>query len=120
MTLTLAINTLCTFMLVYIPVNVKSESLGYWLVIGTSVVYGASTGLLQPTSYETAGPSAKLIIKVQIGVGLSGLLINLLRILLLVTIPNNPSANAEWFFYTSTFYLLVCTILSFFFVKEFD
>ncbi len=64
MTMTLAINTLCTFMLCFIPITVESESLGYWLVIATSVVYGASTGLLQPTSYETAGPSAKLIIKV--------------------------------------------------------
>jgi hypothetical protein len=120
MTVTLAINTVCTFMLCFIPTMVKSESLAYWLVILVSVVYGASVGLLQPTSYETAGPSAKLIIKVQIGVGLSGLLINLLRILLLVTIPKNLELNAELFFYTSTGYLAICTILSYFFVKDFN
>ena len=120
MTLTIAINTLCTVMLCFIPTAVQSESLAYWLVILVSVVYGASVGLLQPTSYETAGPSAKLIIKVQIGVGLSGLLINLLRILLLVTIPSNLELNAELFFYLSAGYLALCTVLSFLFVRDFN
>lgn len=97
-----------------------NESLAYALVLLLSVIYGAFVGLLQPTTYEIAGPSAKLTIKVQIGVGLSGLLINLLRILLLVTIPNNLTLNASVFFYASTAYLAVCAVLAYRFVGFYD
>jgi len=56
---------------------------------------------------------------VQIGVGLSGLIINLLRIFLLLTLPDNLSREASVFFYTSALFLVVCTILSFCFVRHY-
>lgn len=52
--------------------------------------------------------------------GLSGLLINILRILLLITIPNNLTKNAELFFYTSAGFLAICAVLAYRFVKDYE
>jgi len=53
-----------------------------------------------------------------LGNGLSGLSVNLLRILFLLVLPNNYNASSQIFYYLSSAFVLFCSILSFLFIKR--
>jgi len=83
LTLTFAINTLITFFIGMTPNLITDEATAYYMVITLAVLFGASVALLQATLYSCAGPCATLTNHLMVGIGLSGLAINGLRIVLL-------------------------------------
>lgn len=74
--------------------------------------------MLQAQLYATAGPSAILTNNLMLGLGLSGLIVNAIRMIFLATIPN-LDVEAQVFFYGSAFFLLICTVLSYRFCNEY-
>ena len=69
--------------------------------------------------YGAAGPCAELTNKINLGMGVSGLSINTARIIFLATLSDN-NVNADVFFFTSSAFLVVCTILALRFVQAFN
>lgn len=88
MTWTFLLNAFCTLLLVIVPLVVANEQKAYSIVIIMSVIYGSSYALLQATLYGVAGPCADLTNNLMIGLGISGLAINMIRIIFLATITN--------------------------------
>ncbi len=88
-TLMFAISTLITFCLVLVPITVADEATAYWLVITLSIVFGSAYAILQAALYGLAGPVAQLLNNLNLGIGISGLSVNLLRILVLSTVKSN-------------------------------
>lgn len=84
-----------------------------------SVLFGCSYAILQASLYGTAGPNAGLTNKLMLGIGLSGLLINGIRMIFLAAVTN-LNIEAQMFFYGSAFFLLICTVLSYFFVDDYQ
>jgi len=118
-TLMFAISTLITFGLVLVPICITDEATAYWIVIMLSFLFGSAYAILQAALYGLAGPNAQLLNKLNLGIGISGLSINLLRILVLATVKSN-TVGAQIFFYTTGIYLLVCTALANQFVKNYE
>jgi len=83
-------------------------------------LFGVSYAFLQFGLYGAAGPSASLTNSLNVGLGVSGLALNSLRMLLLATIPDNLNKSTEVFFFISVGFLLVCTILAVRFSVEID
>ena len=52
------------------------------------MLYGSSYAVLQATLYGVAGPNAGLTNKLMLGIGLSGLLINGIRMIFLAAVTN--------------------------------
>ena len=71
------------------------------------------------TLYGTAGPSPKLTSNLMVGVGVGGVVINLLRALLYSTI-NSLAVSSQVFYYSSGVFMFVCTYLSYRFVSEYE
>ena len=113
------LNTLITFSLVWVPLYVANEATAYWIVMGLSILFGSNLAILQMACYALAGPSVDLLNNFNLGVGISGLSINIFRIILLATINNNTT-GAQIFFYTSGVYLMLCSFLGWRFVSEFE
>ena len=88
-TLMFAISTLVTFGLVLIPLCITDEATAYWTVIMLSVLFGTAYAILQAALYGLAGPNAQLLNNLNLGIGISGLSVNLLRILVLATVESN-------------------------------
>ena len=84
-----AISTLITFGLVLVPICITDEATAYWIVIMLSILFGSAYAILQAALYGLAGPNAKLLNKLNLGIGISGLSVNLLRILVLATMKSN-------------------------------
>jgi Co/Zn/Cd efflux system component len=66
-----------------------------------------------------AGPNAKLTNNLMLGIGLSGLIVNAVRMVFLAAVKN-LNIEAQMFFYGSALFLAVCTCLSYVFVKEYS
>ena len=113
------LSTIITFGLVLIPLTVSDEATAYWLVITLSLLFGSVYAILQAALYGLAGPALPLLNNLNLGIGISGLSVNLLRILVLATIESN-TVGAQIFFYTTGIYLLVCTYLAHQFVSGFN
>lgn len=113
------VSTLVTFGLVLVPLWVSDESTAYWLVIMLSLIFGSAYALLQAALYGLAGPSAELLNNLNLGIGISGLSVNMLRIVVLASISSN-TVGAQIFFYTTGAYLLLCTYLAWRFVTDFQ
>lgn len=75
--------------------------------------------ILQSALYGAAGPSAELTNKINLGMGVSGLSINFVRILFLATLPDNTT-SAYVFFFTSSTFLILCTVLAARFVRAYN
>ena len=114
-----AINMLVTFGLVLIPITVADEAIAYWLVITLSILFGSSCAILQAALYGLAGPFAQLMNNFNLGIGISGLSVNFLRIIVLATVKRNLQ-GAQIFFYTAGAYLMVCTALAYRFVRNYE
>ena len=103
------VSTLITFGLVLVPLWVSDESTAYWLVIMLSLLFGSAYAVLQAALYGLAGPSAELMNNLNLGIGISGLSVNLLRIIVLASIDDN-AIGAQIFFYPQV--LICCCALT--------
>ena len=54
-----------------------------------------------------------------LGIGISGLSVNVLRMIVVASVKSQK-VGAEIFFYTAGVYLMVCTYLAWRFIKEHD
>ena len=88
-------------------------------MLGISALFGTSYAILQATLYQIAGPSANLTNALMLGIGLSSLIVNAVRMIFLAAVPN-LNIEAQMFFYGSALFLLFCTVLSFKFVAEYE
>ena len=90
MTFTFALNTLITIALVLIPYYASNDNRNalYICLLLLSGLYGSSVALLQVTLYGIAGFSAATTSAFMVGIGLSAMIVNLLRILLLAVEPD--------------------------------
>jgi len=84
----------------------------YYLTLGVAAVYGTSTALLQVTLYGVAGPVPQLTVAFMVGIGLSSMLTNIVRIILHL-MEGDPNTEAIVFFLLSTLFLAFCTLLSY-------
>lgn len=114
-----ALSTLITFGLVLVPICVTDEATAYWLVITLSLLFGSAYAVLQAALYGLAGPVASLINNLNLGIGISGLSVNLLRMVVLASVHSN-TIGAQIFFYTAGAYLMICTVLAYRFVNSYD
>ena len=114
----LAVSSLITFCLVLVPICVKDESVGYSIVIALSVLFGSAYAVLQAALYGLAGPTEGLLNALNLGLGFSGLSVNLLRIIVLASVKSNTT-GAQIFFYTTGAYLLLCTYLAWRFIQQY-
>ena len=106
-----ALSTIITFAIVIVSLSVDDESSSYWIVLTLSFLFGSCYAVLQAALYGLAGPSFVLMNNLNLGLGLGGLLVNVLRIIVLATVKNHSTA-AEIFFFTAGAYLLFCTVLA--------
>lgn len=83
-----ALNTVITVLLAVLPLYIADEATAYYSVLSLAVVYGCSYALLQATLYGTAGPNAGLTNKLNLGIGASGLMINVVRMIFLAAVTN--------------------------------
>ena len=109
------LSTAITFGLVLIPLCVADEATAYWLVIVLSLLFGSAYAILQAALYGLAGPAIGLLNNLNLGIGISGLSVNCLRIVVLATVESN-TVGAQIFFYTTGVYMLVCSYLAWLFV----
>ena len=82
------------------------------------MLFGSVYAVLQAALYGLAGPQAVLLNKLNLGIGISGLSVNCLRIIVLASVESN-SVGAQIFFYVTGAYLLVCTYLAWKFVHDY-
>ena len=57
--------------------------------------------------------------KLNLGIGISGLSVNVLRIICLASVKSQ-SVSAQIFFYTTGAYLCMCTVLAFRFISQYQ
>ena len=88
----------------------------YIFLLIISGIYGASVALLQVTLYGVAGSSAVNTSAFMVGIGLSAMIVNLLRILLLVIEPNTV-VGAYIFFGITAIFNLISTFVAYRYVK---
>ena len=69
--------------------------------------------------YALAGQAAVIMNIFNLGISISGLAVNFLRIIVLATVTSN-TVGAQIFFYTSGVYLIVCSFLAWKFVNEYQ
>ena len=116
MTYALALNTILTCLLVIVPDAFRNGdentiAVSYSFVLILAGLFGFSVAFLQVTLYGVSGPSAEHTAAFMVGIGASGIIINLLRILLLLIIPSSVT-QAYIIFSISTAFLAFCTYLS--------
>jgi hypothetical protein len=81
--------------------------------------YGASVGVLQYTLYGVAGKKPVLTSAFSLAIGISSLMVNLFRILMLVFIPNKVTSSVI-FFSCTTLFLGYATLCSYRFVELYN
>jgi hypothetical protein len=116
---TFAVNTVITVLLVLLPLVIADQTLGYYLVLILSVLFGTSYAVLQASLYGYAGPNAGLTNKLNLGIALSGLAINSVRMIMLASV-SNLDIEAQIFFYGSALFLAVCTYFAYRFTNEYQ
>ena len=84
-----------------------------------SVLFGSVYGVHQAAMYALAGQAAVIMNIFNLGISISGLAVNFLRIIVLATVTSN-TVGAQIFFYTSGVYLIVCSFLAWKFVNEYQ
>jgi hypothetical protein len=107
--LTFLFNTIFTASIAIVPHLLKKE-ISYVLLLCLCSMYGFSLALLQLTLYGEAGKSMKYTTAFMVGNGLSSLLINCLRILLMCF--SLTSFNTIIFFGIATVFLGYCSYLA--------
>ena len=85
------LSTAITFGIVLVSLSVTDESAAYWIVLSLGFLFGCCYAIMQAALYGLAGPSAALMNNLNLGIGLSGLSINLLRVITLASIKDNDS-----------------------------
>ena len=115
----LALSTAITFALVLIPICLNDESSAYWIVISLSVLFGSAYAVLQAALYGLAGPTLVLLNALNLGLGFSGLSVNVLRIIVLASVESSET-GAQIFFYTTGAYLMLCTYLAWRFIHHYQ
>ena len=90
-TMMFAVSTAITFALVLVPLCLSDESTAYWIVIALSVLFGTAYAVLQAALYGLAGPTQVLLNSLNLGLGFSGLSVNLLRIIVLASVKSNET-----------------------------
>ena len=113
-----AVSTAITFALVLVPLCLSDESTAYWIVMSLSVLFGTAYAVLQAALYGLAGPTQELLNSLNLGLGFSGLSVNLLRIVVLASVKSNET-GAQIFFYTTGAYLMLCTYLAWRFIFQY-
>ena len=103
-----------------VPNIVQDETTAYWIILSLSFLLGSCMALLQSALYGAAGPCAELNNRMNLGVGVSGLIINCLRMVDLAALSNDEVTSAYVFFFTACVFLVLCTVLAFRFVRAFN
>lgn len=85
---TFALNAVITVLLALLPIQIQDQATGYYVTLAISVLFGCSYAVLQATLYQVAGPNAGLTNKLMLGIGLSGFLINAIRMIFLALVTN--------------------------------
>lgn len=111
----LVINGAITLILGFIPGWFATKIGGFWFENFLILILGACTGLYQVSLYGTAGSlgDIKIMTAVQVGIGVSSLFVNLIRIIFLAA-NSDFEEGAFFFFVSSGFILLAIAVLSFF------
>ena len=118
-TLMFALSTIITFAIVIVSLCFDDESSSYWTVLTLCFLFGCCYAILQAALYGLAGPSFVLMNNLNLGLGFSGLSVNVMRMIVLASVED-PRKGAQIFFYTAGVYLLCCTILAARFVHKFE
>lgn len=116
MTYTFGFNAMLTILLILVPLVMANKSahttaVSYALVLTLGGLYGFSVAFLQVTLYGLAGPNPLYTSAFMVGIGLSGIIVNSVRILLLFIIPDK-TIQAYIFFGLATVFLAYCAYLS--------
>ena len=119
MTVVFATMTIIVALDAIVPTACSHEATGYWIILTLALMLGVCMAILQSALYGTAGPCAELTNRMNLGVGISGLSINCLRMVDLAVLKYNPT-SAYVFFFTAFAFLVLCTILAFRFVRAYD
>ena len=117
MTLVFFLMAVEIILIAIVPKIIHDEATAYWAVISIAVGIGICMATLQASLYGAAGPSADLTNIVTLGMGVSGLAINTARIFFLAFVPDE-TISGYIFFFTSSAFLIMCTVLSAMFVRE--
>ena len=88
MTWTFGLNTVITVLLALLPLQISNQTTGYYSILGVSALFGTSYAVLQATLYQIAGPSAELTNALMLGIGVSSLVVNAVRMVFLAAVPN--------------------------------
>ena len=88
MTWTFGVNTVITVLLALLPLQISNQTTGYYSILGISALFGTSYAVLQATLYQIAGPSAELTNALMLGIGVSSLVVNAVRMVFLAAVPN--------------------------------
>lgn len=118
-TVMFGIKSIIVILYAVVPTVFSNERTAYSIIIGLAMLLGACMAILQSACYGVAGPSAQLMDKFNLGVGVSGLAINTLRIVVLATL-SDFTVIAYVFFCGTGAFLILCTVLALRFVREFS
>lgn len=116
LTMTFALNTLITFALVIVPIEISDEKTSYTIVLVLSAMFGISYAFLQSGLYGVAGPCPAQTNSLTVGLGISALLLNLMRVIVLAS-TDDLELGAQIYFYLTGTFMAVCTFLSYRYVN---
>jgi hypothetical protein len=88
MSITFALNATLTVLMAVIPVIISDENTSYCLELIMIILFGTAVAILQATLYGVAGPVQSWTNNLMVGVGISSLLMNILRMIFLAVVPN--------------------------------
>lgn len=106
------INAVIMLLLPLLAHYARTPFISFWSCFSLLVVFGAINGVVQASVFGSAGTlPQKYIAAVMIGNGISGIVANALRVLLLLVLPGdeNMFIGSVIFFIISAFILLLCS-----------
>ena len=86
LTMALLVNALLTLLCAVIPQVIENEHLSFYLMLFIVFLFGCMIAFLQTSCYGVAGVSMKLTTMLMVGVGISSISMNVLRIIFLVSV----------------------------------
>eukprot|EP00347_Sterkiella_histriomuscorum_P021950 403332207 len=119
LTMALAVNTVLTLLTAIIPQVIDDEDTSYAIMMVMTFIFGSMIAFLQTSCYGVAGVSMKLTTMLMVGVGISSISMNVLRMIFLALV-SNYAAGQIVFFSISGAYLFACFFLSILFLRDYD
>lgn len=102
-----------------IPIIVTKESVCNNIMLALMIIQGTTFAFLQNALYGVAGVSMHLTNNLMLGVGIGAVAMNVIRIIFKASVDSERTSDIV-FFTVSAAYLLFCTILSIYFVKDYN